>query len=52
MLDMIEPTETMLTVIVAGIVFWVLIIRIVLKIGIGPYPSRFYSIKYFRKIIE
>ena len=39
MLDMIEPTDTILTVIIAGIVFvliWLLIIGIVLKIGIGP----------------
>jgi hypothetical protein len=36
MLDMIEPTDTILTVIIAGIVFVLMWLLIVLKIGIGP----------------
>ena len=33
---MIEPTDTILTVIIAGIVFVLMWLLIVLKIGIGP----------------
>ena len=39
MIDMIEPKDTILTFIIAGIVFvfiWLVIFSILLKIGIGP----------------